>query len=77
MAIVCRSVRTSVCLAVCHTRGPCLNGSTYRNVFAPYDRAMLDAQSLSAVAELLVYYVTVSVTLTTLNTVRPRLTAVA
>jgi len=44
-------VRPSVC-RVCHTRDPRLNGSTYRNALWPYDRAMLDARSLSVVAEL-------------------------
>ena len=30
-------------LSVCHTRDPRLNGSTYRMLFAAYNRAMLDA----------------------------------
>jgi len=34
------SVSPSVCLPVCNTRTPHLNGSRYRNVFAPYDREM-------------------------------------
>jgi len=34
-----------VCPSVCHTHDPCLNASTYRNAFALYNRAMLDARS--------------------------------
>jgi len=33
-------VRLSVCLSVCHTSEPRLNGSRHQNTFARYDRAI-------------------------------------
>jgi len=56
MALVCLSARSAVCLSVTLARESTPKRFNIDMPFAPYDKAMLDALSLSlsAIAELLV-----------------------